>query len=63
LDEKQEYIPFINPNIGNNKGNGQPALSPVRLMLNLILQFMEGLSDPLVMRRPETNQSEIPTMS
>lgn len=25
--------------------NGQPALSPVRLMLILILQFMEGLSD------------------
>ena len=25
--------------------NGQPALSPVRLMLTLILQFMEGLSD------------------
>ena len=25
--------------------NGQPALSPVRLMLILVLQFMEGLLD------------------
>jgi transposase len=25
--------------------NGQPALSPVQLMLTLVLQFMEGLSD------------------
>jgi transposase len=25
--------------------NGQPALSPVRLMLIMILHFMEGLSD------------------